>query len=136
MLYVHENKEPLVYQSDYLQVRVNADEELLLSYWFGWLDTAKGKAGCTKMLEYVNEYHIKKILNDNSKVTGHSGETKWMQEVWIPSLREAGVQQFAWVYSYEFFTQLEIDNTVNTATGIKMRTFFLKDDARQWLMYS
>ncbi|MDO6391481.1 hypothetical protein Q4E40_15185 [Pontibacter sp. BT731] len=86
-----------------------------------------------KILDYVNEYKITKILNDNSKVTGHSGDTKWMNKVWIPGLREAGVQYFAWVYSYEFFTQMEIDKTVDNSTGIAMRTFFLPEDARQWL---
>ncbi|GGF99520.1 hypothetical protein [Pontibacter amylolyticus] len=136
MFHVHENKEQLVHSSDYLEIRVNAGEKLLLSDWQGWLDSAKGHAGCMKILDYVHEYKITKILNDNSKVTGHSGDTKWMGKVWIPGLREAGVQSFAWVYSYEFFTQLEIDNTVDSSSGIAMRTFFLPEDARQWLQAS
>ncbi|MBX0334694.1 hypothetical protein K3G39_15750 [Pontibacter sp. HSC-14F20] len=133
MLYLHENKEQLVHTSDYLDIKVNLKDKMLVSIWQGWLDTAKGHSGCVKILNYVNEYKITKILNDNSKVTGHSGDTKWMIEVWIPSLREAGVNYFAWVYSHEFFTQLEIDNTVDQSTGISMRTFFLQEDARQWL---
>ena len=133
MLYVHENKEKVVYSTDFLDIRVNPNQKMLLSNWQGWLDTTKGHLGCLKILEYVREYQISKILNDNSKVTGHSGDTKWMVEVWIPGLRDSGVQYFAWVYSYEFFTQLEIDNTVDKSSGIAMRTFFLAEDARQWL---
>ncbi|PVY40700.1 hypothetical protein [Pontibacter virosus] len=133
MLYVHENKEQLVHTSDFLEISVNPENEMLLSNWQGWLNSEKGHTGCLKILDFVKEYRITKILNDNSKVTGHSGDTEWMNRVWIPGLRDAGVKYFAWVYSYEFFTQLEIDNTVDRSTGIAMRTFFLPDDARQWL---
>lgn len=133
MLSVHKNQEQLVHSSDYLEIKVNVKDRVLISDWQGWLDTTKGHSGCTKILELVNEYKITKILNDNSKVTGHSGDTAWMAKVWTPGLREAGVQYFAWVYSYEFFTQLEIDNTIDRSTGIAMRTFFIQEDARQWL---
>lgn len=122
-----------MHTSDYLDIMVNAEDKMLRSNWQGWLDTTKGHTGCLKIVETVKAYRITKILNDNSKVTGHSGDTKWMNRVWIPSLLEAGVEYFAWVYSYEFFTQLEIDNTVDNSTGITMRTFLLPEDARQWL---
>lgn len=120
-------------KNEYLEISVVAEQHLLFSEWNGWLDTTRGHSGCKAILEKVQQYRIKKIHNDNSKVTGHSGETSWMSEVWIPSLRAAGVTHFAWVYSYEFFTQLEIDNTVDKSTGIAMHTFFLAEDALHWL---
>lgn len=133
MLHVLDNQDKLVSQSEYLEIRVVPEEHLLLSDWNGWLDTKKGHEGCLAILENVKQYNIIKIHNDNSKVTGHSGDTAWMSEVWIPALRDAGVKHFAWIYSYEFFTQLEIDNTVDKSTGIAMRTFFLAEDALHWL---
>ena len=133
MLSMHKNREQLVHSSEYLEIRVSVEDGMLFSKWQGWLDTTKGHTGCLKILECVKEYKLTKILNDNSKVTGHSGDTAWMARVWMPGLLEAGVQYFAWVYSYEFFTQLEIDNTVDRSTGIAIRTFLLPEDARQWL---
>lgn len=133
MLHVLDNQDQLVLQTDYLEIRVVPGEFLLLSDWSGWLDTKKGIEGCTSILEKVLQFNITKIHNDNSKVTGHSGDTAWMSEVWIPSLRDAGVKHFAWIYSHEFFTQLEIDNTVDKSSGIAMRTFFLAEDALHWL---
>lgn len=127
-------QEQLVLQTDYLTIRVVPGQQLLLSDWSGWLNTSKGKNGCLAILDKVKEYGITKILNDNSKVTGHSGETSWMHRVWVPSLLQAGVKYFAWVYSYEFFTQMEIDNTLDKSTGIAMRAFFLPEDAFQWLL--
>jgi hypothetical protein len=133
MLHVLDNQRKLVSQNDYLEISIVPEQHLLFSDWRGWLDTNKGHEGCKSILQKVQQHNIQKIHNDNSKVTGHSGDTGWMSEVWIPALRAAGVTHFAWIYSYEFFTQLEIDNTVDKSTGIAMRTFFLAEDALGWL---
>ncbi len=134
MVYVRDNQEQLVLQTEYLEIKLDAKHHMLSTDWSGWLDFKKGQTGCLQILEHVRNQNVTKILNNNSKVTGHSGATSWMSEVWLPALREAGITHFAWVYSHEFFTQLEIDNTVDRTTGIAMRTFFLPEDARQWLL--
>lgn len=127
------DKEKLLFKNAFLTLAYDESEGILMSDWSGWLDTKKGKSGCLEILSYVNQHGVTKILNDNSSVTGTSGETDWMTRVWIPSLRDAGLLYFAWVYSREFFTQLQIDNTVDKSTGIAMRTFFSTGEALQWL---
>lgn len=131
---VSENPDLILLQIEHLEIRLDERKNQLAANWRGWLDTNRGKAGCLHILDQVKRHSIKKILNDNTQVTGHSGETKWMNEVWLPALYQAGVTHLAWVYSHEFFTQLEIDNVVDRSSGIVIRTFFLKDDAHQWLL--
>ncbi|MBD1396110.1 hypothetical protein H9Q13_02940 [Pontibacter sp. JH31] len=126
------NKEILV-KEDFLQLKWEENNKLLVADWTGWLDTTKAQKGCRYIVKAVTELSAFKILNDNSKVTGHSGDTRWMNRVWFPALKDAGLQYFGWVYSHEFFTQLEIDNTVDLTTGIAIKTFMSSDDARGWL---
>lgn len=133
MMRVLNNKSELVFKTDFLQIEVVSEQQLLFSTWSGWLDTKKGHEGCMAIVEKVRQFSITKVHNDNSKVTGHSGDTLWLSNVWIPALKDAGVKHFAWIYSYEFFTQLEIDNAVDKSTGIAMRTFFIAEDALHWL---
>lgn len=134
VLYVKDNQEQLILQSENLEIRLEASHKILLTEWRGWLTTSIGKSGCLQILDQVVKYGTTKVLNNNSKVTGHSGDTGWLSDVWLPALREAGVTHFAWVYSRNFFTQLEIDNAVDKSSGIAMRTFFLAEDACQWLL--
>lgn len=133
MLQLRNENKGLIFNEDFLELQWEDQNTLLVANWSGWLDSTKAQNGCLQMVKTVKELHAYKILNDNSKVTGHSGDTRWMNRVWFPALKEAGVQYFGWVYSREFFTQLEIDNTVDHTTGIAVRTFLSSDDARQWL---
>ncbi|WP_157578722.1 hypothetical protein [Pontibacter roseus] len=74
-----------------------------------------------------------KLLNSNSKVTGHSGASDWLGDVWLPALSDAGVRYMTWVYPREFFTQLQIDNVIQRCKQMEIRTFFADEEARIWL---
>lgn len=133
MLQLQNEDKGLIFNEDFLRLLWEDQNKLLMAHWSGWLDSTKAKTGCLQIVKSVQELRAYKILNDNSKVTGHSGDTRWMNRVWFPALKEASVQYFGWVYSRDFFTQLEIDKTVDHTTGIAVRTFFSSNDARQWL---
>jgi hypothetical protein len=133
MNYLNEHKQNIILQTDYLQMAFDSENQMLLTEWSGWLNSEKGKSGCAHILDKVKELRVIKILNDNSKVTGSSGDTEWLGRVWLPSLKAAGLQYFAWVYSPEFFTQLQIDSAVDRSSGLAVKTFFSRDEARQWL---
>jgi hypothetical protein len=99
----------------------------------GALDSSKGHAGCQQVLSCVRANPVRKILNNNSKVPGHSGASDWLGRVWLPALSEAGVEYFAWVYSPDFFTQLGIDNAIALSKEMEIKTFFSVQEALDWL---
>ncbi|WP_461489661.1 hypothetical protein [Pontibacter sp. HJ8] len=133
MLFVGKDSSKILFKNDFLEVKLVADNQLLTAEWTGVLDSNRGHKGCEQMLKCVKENPVRKILNNNSKVPGHSGASEWLGRVWLPALSEAGVEYFAWVYSPDFFTQLGIDNAIALYKEMEIKTFFSVQEALDWL---
>jgi len=122
-----------LFQNDFLKLDYVPDSQLLIADWSGWLDTSKGHGGCNIVLEHAKALGARKLLNSNLKVTGTSGDTGWLSRVWLPALSNAGVLYMAWLYSLEFFTQLQIDQAISHCESMTIKTFFAEEDALHWL---
>lgn len=133
MLCVGSIHDKILLKNSYLEVTICAEKQLLTADWSGVLDSGKGHEGCEEILSFVRTYPVKKILNNNSKVTGHSGNSDWLGVVWLPGLSDAGVMRFAWVYSPSLFTQLSIDKAISLYNDMEIRTFFSVQEALDWL---
>jgi hypothetical protein len=133
MLPLGKNESKALFQNEYLELKYLPDSQLLMADWSGWLDTTRGKGGCNIVLEHTKSLGAKKLLNSNIKVTGHSGDTEWLSRVWLPSLSNAGIMYMAWLYSLEFFTQLQIDKAISHCESMTIQTFFAEEDALLWL---
>ncbi|MEJ8756522.1 hypothetical protein WG947_05915 [Pontibacter sp. H259] len=107
---------------------------ILIADWSGILYPDSARLGCTTILEVLEKQPCAKILNNNSKVTGHyPGATEWVGKVWFPSMYELGVRYFAWVYSPEIYTQIGTDTIVKLSSKVEIQTFYEVVHAWQWL---
>ncbi|MBC5991678.1 hypothetical protein [Pontibacter cellulosilyticus] len=125
----------VLYTTDFLTVSLEIDEEYLYADWSGVIDAARAKAGCNAILDCLRNHSNAKILNNNSKVTGHyPGAIDWVGNVWFPEMYKLGVRWFAWVYSPEFYTQLGTDQIISLSSQVTIETFYDIDSALQWLV--
>lgn len=125
----------LLFRNNFIAIELDNTDGWMYANWRGYVSHHDVIAGCEKMLELLKEYHIVQILNDNTYVEGiWSAAAKWVAEVWFPALREAGLKQFAWVYSPSVLSRLSTDKTIkNMDTPSYIRTFDDIDMARDWL---
>lgn len=124
----------IVYESSYLTTYANSHDNYLLADWSGVLDASIARKGCLAVLESLKKHPLPKVLNNNSKVTGHyPGAIDWVGKVWFPSMHELGVKWFAWIYSPEFYTQVSTDVIVNLSSRVNIQTFYHITDAQIWL---
>ncbi|MEJ8802298.1 hypothetical protein [Pontibacter sp. H249] len=123
-----------LFRSDFLTITAQPDGDYLLADWSGVLDATKARMGCTTVLEILKTNPHSKILNNNTRVTGHyPGAIDWVGTVWFPMMSSLGVKWFAWVYSPEFYTQLGTDEVIRLSSQVKICTFYDIEDAKQWL---
>jgi hypothetical protein len=103
--------------------------------WIGYQTVDSVKYGCEKMLEFLSQYNCRRVLNDNTNVTGiWSGASAWVGGDWFPRMAEAGLQHFAWVYSPSAFSRLSTDESLRFLEEKKIaRTFDNTEAAREWL---
>ena len=121
--------------SDFLELYLCEGKTILYADWSGVLDARRARLGCTTILEALHGNPISKILNNNSKVTGHyPGAIDWVGKVWFPEMHALGVRYFAWVYSPAFYTQIGTDEIVRLSSKVEIETFYELGHACQWLL--
>ncbi|WP_426061462.1 hypothetical protein [Hymenobacter sp. B1770] len=103
--------------------------------WHGALDDESVMAGALKLLELLKQENCRKVLNDNTHITGlWADAAQWGSDVFFPMLHEAGCRYFSWVYSPERYSQLSAQLAVeHTTAGITIMTFQTLDTAAEWL---
>lgn len=106
----------LLYRDKTIAIEYSPVDEWIYVNWRGYQNYESVVAGCEKMLELMKEKACYRILNDNTYVEGQwSAAAKWVAEEWFPSMREYGLQQFAWVYSPSVFSRLSVDKSIKLA---------------------
>ena len=124
----------IVFESDFLVTYANIADNYLLADWSGVLNASLARKGCLAVLDSLEKYPFSKVLNNNSKVTGHyPGAIDWVGKVWFPSMHDLGVKWFAWIYSPEFYTQVSTDVIINLSSRVTIQTFYHMTDALIWL---
>lgn len=106
----------LLYRDNHLAIEYNSSGDWLYVNWKGYHDYNSIVAGCEKLLALMKEHACYKILNDNTHVEGKwSSASKWVVEIWLPAMQEAGLKWFAWVYSPSILSRLSTDKTLKLA---------------------
>ncbi|QXV64271.1 PAS domain S-box protein [Mucilaginibacter sp. 21P] len=123
------------YSANFIEVRYNEEKGWLETEWLGYQNLESVKKGCMAILEMVKAAKYTQILNDNTLVRGNWSEAAdWGASFWFPALREAGLKQFAWIYSPSAFSRLAADRSVQTDLGDFQTHFFTdKESAEEWL---
>jgi hypothetical protein len=120
--------------ADFLDLYSCEDDTILVADWSGVLDASRARNGCNAVLDTLREKAYTKILNNNTKVTGHyPGAVDWVGKVWFPSMYDLGTRYFAWVYSPAFYTQLSTDEIIKLSSKVEIQTFYQVSDGWDWL---
>ncbi len=116
-------------------IEYNPEGNWLEVDWLGYQTVDSVKNGCERMLEFLIQYKCSKVLNDNTNVTGiWSGASAWVGGDWLPRMKEAGLECFAWVYSPSAFSRLSTDESLrNLKEKYIARTFDNKEEGLAWL---
>lgn len=119
-------------------IEYDPDEKWILTDWVGYQTVDAVKYGCEKMLQFLLQYKCRKVINDNTNVTGiWSGASVWVGSDWLPRMSRAGLKQFAWVYSPSAFSRLSTDESLRNLEQKNIaRTFESMEEAREWLRSS
>ena len=120
---------------DFLKLYHCENNTILVADWAGLLTADKARSGCTTILDVLRQEPYTKILNNNTKVTGHyPGAVNWVGSVWFPTMYELGVRYFAWVYSPAIYTQISTDEIIKLSSKVEIQTFYETGLALQWLV--
>ena len=109
--------------------------EWLYVDWQGDQSLASVQQGGHDILRLLVQQGCQKVLNDNRHVTSMwSDAAEWAGIDWFPTIMEAGLRYFAWVYSPNIYSRLSTDLTLQFTHGNAIiATFDDMDTARAWL---
>lgn len=109
--------------------------EWLYVDWQGDQNLTSVQQGGHDMLRLLTQQRCQKVLNDNRGVTSMWSEAaEWAGKDWFPTMVEAGLCYFAWVYSPNVYSRLSTDLTLQFTQGnVVIATFDDIETARAWL---
>ncbi|MDX5422647.1 MAG: hypothetical protein LPK07_00260 [Hymenobacteraceae bacterium] len=125
----------ILFRDTYIAIEYCPEDNWLYVNWRGYVNFDTVSAGCEEILKCLKNYQCAKVLNDNTNVEGiWSGASKWVGQDWMPRMREAGLQHFAWVYSPSTLSRLSTDKSIkNTSEKELIKTFESVVEAEDWL---
>jgi anti-sigma regulatory factor (Ser/Thr protein kinase) len=125
----------LNYSNEYLTISCNDQQEWMEVNWTGHQHFKSVQNGGLQMIELLKSSGLKKVLNDNREVLGNWSEASdWAGKVWFPMMIEAGLQDFAWIFSPSIFAQLAAQKSFDVSDGkANVRFFYDIEEAKRWL---
>jgi hypothetical protein len=120
----------MLYTTTYIEIDYSEDTGILTCVWLGYqTDESIINTGAV-ILNVIKEKKVTKIFNDNREVKGlwlHD----WTREVWFPSIIEAGILKFAWIYSNNIFARMSGKKAAGQTKVVK--AFSSAEEAYAWL---
>lgn len=118
-----------------LELSYDEANDWLYADWQGYLNEEGAKKSALAVIKGIKETGTTKVLNDNRNQTGPWPPIdQWLAEVFIPGLKEAGLQYFAYIHSPSVFTQMSASKFANQIINeIEFDHFKDETEARQWL---
>lgn len=125
----------MLLQESFLNIHIDFENHWLIADWKGYQKADSIKQGCEKILEFLKEYNVKKVLYNNLSTAGiWSGASSWVGNNWYPRLVEAGLTHCAWVYSSSMLSRLSTNEFLKyTGDNNLIKTFSEKKKAVEWL---
>lgn len=128
----------LSYSNEYLTINCDDQQGWMEANWTGHQHFKSVQNGGLQMIELLRSSGLKKVLNDNREVLGNWSEASdWAGKIWFPMMIEAGLQDFAWIFSPSIFAQLAAQKSVDVSDGkANVRFFYDIEEAKRWLKES
>jgi len=125
----------LNYNNEYLTINCNYQQEWMEANWTGHQNFGSVQNGGLQMVALLKSSGLKKVLNDNRELLGNWSEASdWAGKVWFPMMIEAGLQDFAWIFSPSIFAQLAAQKSFDVSDGkANVRFFYDMEEAKRWL---
>lgn len=125
----------LNYSNEYLTINCNDQQKWMEANWTGHQNFRSVQNGGLQMIALLKSSGLKKVLNDNREVLGNWSEASdWAGKVWFPMMIEAGLQDFAWIFSPSIFAQLAAQKSFDVSDGkANVRFFYDMEEAKRWL---
>lgn len=125
----------LDYRNKSLSIHCNEQQQWMEVNWTGYQNFESVQNGGLQMVKVLRSSGLKKVLNDNTEVLGNWSEASdWAGKVWFPMMIEAGLEDFAWVFSPSIFAQLAAQKSVDVSDGkANVRFFHDIEQAKFWL---
>lgn len=103
----------------------------------GFVQGEAHRNGSMKVVELLKQKKATKILTDTrqAKVLGLA-EQKWVNEVWVPMMKAAGMRYTATVLPQNVIAQMSINaiaKTNKTVTDLENAYFGTMEEAQDWL---
>lgn len=125
-----------LYRESFLTISHDSEAAVLHADWKGYQSVDSIKQGCEGMLELMVRHQAFRILNDNTHVVGiWRFAAEWMAGDWFPRMKQAGMEQFAWIYSPTKLSQVSTDETLSLMDpdSFNVRIFNDVAGATAWL---
>lgn len=123
-----------IFQNEFIEIQYDDANHWVYSNWQNYQTMESVQDGCEKILELLNEKKCTKILNDNRLVKGTwAFAAEWVGNVWFPRAIEAGLKQFAWIYSPDIFSKFSTDQSTKNTEGEVIQTFNDIKAGEEWL---
>lgn len=125
-----------IFYEDFVTIEYIDQFHWLYADWRGYQTEHSIMTGCEKMLEALKAYQCSKVLNDNTNVVGiWTPASAWVGGNWLPRMKDAGLEYFAWIYSPSAMSRVSTDESIkNTQLTDVVKTFEEIEEARKWLM--
>ena len=125
----------LLLNEPHISISYDHLNEWLYVNWQGEQNLDSVQRGGRDILRLFTQQRCHKVLNDNRHVTSMWSEAaEWAGKDWFPTMMDAGLDYFAWVYSPNVYSRLSTDLTLQFTRGnAVIATFDDLDTARAWL---
>lgn len=124
-------KETLLKEKN-LEIVYDSDSQIMYCNWIGFQNKEKIMSSGEQILQQLKKKNCSKVLNDNTDVTGPwQDAAEWTAKEWFPRMEQAGLKQFAWVFSANIFAELSAKKAKPDSDIVT--TFNSRYDADQWL---
>ncbi|MFC6998245.1 hypothetical protein [Rufibacter roseus] len=126
----------ILYQDTHITITYVETIDCIYADWTGYQTKQSVQEGCERILDELSERECRKVLNDNTNVEGiWSSAAEWVGVDWLPRMRQAGMDYFAWVYSPSAFSRLSADKSLRFTHDMRgIEVFDSVADAENWLL--
>jgi hypothetical protein len=116
-----------------LEITYDKKDKYLYCNWIGFQNKESVISGCNIMLDLPKKKGSAKVLNDNTKVTGTwQDASDWVGKEWFPKMANAGLRDFAWIFSSNIFAELSAKKAMPESDVVK--SFLSYEEAKAWLV--
>lgn len=123
-------------EAEHYRIEWDSDLQAVVHFWTDFCTGQDFKDGSNALLEFIRSKDASKMIVDTSGIQAHDEEDKrWLQEVWVPKVADAGVDHSVVVHPDSVISQMEMEDFAQELDGIGLTQYNTSDmeEARRWL---